>query len=719
MFDRTTPRKMLIRLDVAELLSLPRLGLTVLVVGCLCGPLGGRAEAAVAASCENKAGRLDVQAAVNATPAGGTVTIPAGSCIWSVPVTISNKALTIAGAGIGQTEIIGNTPNVSPLQVTTCSANHFFNARGLTWRIQAAGSSAGIISINCGNVAGYPPVAFRLTDMAMYGDPIDGVSSGNRFIMAGAVYGVVDHCFFYSYTARGAGNVSIGRDNGITTSNVYHTPFAFGDQNALYVENNYFYFGVANSGNGAIDNYAGARYVFRFNTVVNNNIGHHGLDSQPRGAATFEIYGNTFIAESAIGAITLIHARSGTGVVWGNTVKNVLPMASYQGYVKFFAPMYYGALTPHALSGNVRLNVRSPLYYPKAPWGGSPYAGTMGPLTDGIGNRATGSNAIDGNQFGPGHMDPDTTRTVTDLVTTAGSKTITSATANFVLATDRPKLLIASNVVGGRDVTDGAWTQGSTIVTSASANFSAGDVGRLIGAGGSAAIPNGTVIASVQNSSTATLSTAATATGTGHLVLAGPHIVDVINSTTAVLNVPATASGTSGSLTLGYTDQGYPLADQPGRGYFPSANAGNWPLVASGYSDSDYQQLIPIYLWRNQWQSVDAGMNVVSSGLPPATTVYLEGSQGYIKRHREYYDDADTSAGTLAARPTTCTPGFAYFATDGGGNWNTTNGPSADGALYRCTAPNVWSHHYTPLSFPHPLAASPLSAPTNLRVVGQ
>lgn len=75
--------------------------------------------------------------------------------------------------------------------------------------------------------------------------------------------------------------------------------------------------------------------------------------------------------------------------------------------------------------------------------------------------------------------------------------------------------------------------------------------------------------------------------------------------------------------------------------------------------------------------------------------------------------------GTLAARPSTCTPtpeaadaghgGVGYWATDQG-SWNQSltnpygvqqNG--ADGVFYRCSATNTWIVAYTPYTYPHPL----------------
>lgn len=68
------------------------------------------------------------------------------------------------------------------------------------------------------------------------------------------------------------------------------------------------------------------------------------------------------------------------------------------------------------------------------------------------------------------------------------------------------------HVVGHRTVADGATTNTSTTVTSATAGFCANDIGKPIAGTG---IPAATTIASVESTTSATLSAAATATATG------------------------------------------------------------------------------------------------------------------------------------------------------------------------------------------------------------
>ena len=147
--------------------------------------------------------------------------------------------------------------------------------------------------------------------------------------------------------------------------------------------------------------------------------------------------------------------------------------------------------------------------------------------------------------------------------------------------------------------------------------------------------------------------------------------------------------------------------------------------------------LQPLYFWNNRTGSgakVDYEcVNHVQSP-PPQTCV------NHVVANRDAYDEvssfngsAGVGVGTLANRPGSCTPtpqsqdagkgGVGYWATDQGGNWNTTNGSQNDGALYRCSAPNTWTLHYTPYTFPHPLAGGETppppkqpNAPTNITV---
>jgi hypothetical protein len=137
-------------------------------------------------------------------------------------------------------------------------------------------------------------------------------------------------------------------------------------------------------------------------------------------------------------------------------------------------------------------------------------------------------------------------------------------------------------------------------------------------------------------------------------------------------------------------------------------------------SSSSAQAISPVTVWMNAFN--DGNPSFVGwGGVVPRT--YL------LTRNRDVYAEdlnqaAQTSAsspfdgtttigfghGIIARRPSTCTTGVRYWATDEG-EWDSTNGATADGKMYECSATDTWSARYgnssnstgLPYTYPHPL----------------
>ncbi len=170
--------------------------------------------------------------------------------------------------------------------------------------------------------------------------------------------------------------------------------------------------------------------------------------------------------------------------------------------------------------------------------------------------------------------------------------------------------------------------------------------------------------------------------------------------------------------TVNATDTlyGYPVIDQPGRGQgdrligtFATPNRVNqttgtihWPNQASE----------PVYLWNNSGSNVagwSGNQYQVDENRVAHDRDYFRTATGIQTTSTSPFDGTTgTGWGTKARRPTTCTTGVAYWATDEG-SWNTSSSnpygvqqSGASGNLYKCTATNTWTLYYTPYTYPHP-----------------
>jgi hypothetical protein len=157
------------------------------------------------------------------------------------------------------------------------------------------------------------------------------------------------------------------------------------------------------------------------------------------------------------------------------------------------------------------------------------------------------------------------------------------------------------------------------------------------------------------------------------------------NTATTITTYKQSQGGSPHTFTRGDSYQilkAYPCLDQPGRGAgdYMSGGGSGLPPTPTGWPN---QAIDPIYAWNN----------TKSGTLTTAIRAYYTHAQA----NRDYYDWTNTFDGTtgvgeglLSARPATCTPLVAYWATD-------TN------TLYQCATPNTWTRYYTPYTYPHPL----------------
>lgn len=158
--------------------------------------------------------------------------------------------------------------------------------------------------------------------------------------------------------------------------------------------------------------------------------------------------------------------------------------------------------------------------------------------------------------------------------------------------------------------------------------------------------------------------------------------------------------------------------DQGGRGAGAYVS-GSTPSPASALSEV----LDPIYEWDD---AVTGSLTQGNVGTDTGRTIanrdwYTDGSNGSPHAQTSptspFNGSSGVGFGTLANRPTSCTPRVGYWATDQG-NWNQ-SGSGGQGELFTCTTTNTWTLSYTPYTYPHPLdgdssTLNPPNPPTGL-----
>jgi len=128
-------------------------------------------------------------------------------------------------------------------------------------------------------------------------------------------------------------------------------------------------------------------------------------------------------------------------------------------------------------------------------------------------------------------------------------------------------------------------------------------------------------------------------------------------------------------------------------------------LASTGSPGSVNNALDPMYEFANSGSPAHQEIGSDSRAIIANRDFYAQniGQSSQTSATSPFNGTSGTGYGALANRPTTCTPGVGYWATDQG-NWNE-SGSGGQGQLFICTGLNTWTNTYTPYTYPHPLIA--------------
>lgn len=155
--------------------------------------------------------------------------------------------------------------------------------------------------------------------------------------------------------------------------------------------------------------------------------------------------------------------------------------------------------------------------------------------------------------------------------------------------------------------------------------------------------------------------------------------------------------------------------DNPGTGQSDLLTVGgNFPNLLNTVTGSiawPHQASEPIYEWADSYSPGTWVNNPHPTVIVQNADYYLWCNGSSTTGCTSFDGTQGVGSGTLASRPSTCTAGVAYWATDQG-SWNS-SGSGGQGQLFKCTSANTWTLFYTPYSYPHPLISGIAAASTN------
>lgn len=254
-----------------------------------------------------------LQTAINQAVDGDVIEVGAGNCSAGT-VSWTNKNILVRGLGIGVSNVSGLSFKVTDTTKAGFRISGFSVGAPTSWLIDALNRTQGIKGWRIDHVAWSYPSCTQ--NIAVFINGINwGLLDHNTFDNAG-------NAVFVRAWADNTNEVNPWPPSGKPGMGGYSwlLPLNLGSDEAVYVEDNSFkmgtgcYFGVG-------DMYYGARMVFRYNKVTNAYWQNHAARGYERGGSLkAEIYNNDFNATDPAWS-RAIHVRSGTGVVFNNTLR--------------------------------------------------------------------------------------------------------------------------------------------------------------------------------------------------------------------------------------------------------------------------------------------------------------------------------------------------------------------------------------------------------------
>lgn len=616
----------------------------------------------------------DVNAVINgpthSAVDGDTINIPAGSCTWSTGISVSGKGISIIGAGQGTTTITSNVSGGYLFVMRPQSGNALSRISGMTLQPQSGVSvKAPIMMIGTCSVSGCPNI--RVDHITLPTSWLNAGLSDASTVLVDNVFGVIDHNTVGDVPGSGNGidfvNVNHSAWNGIGAfgDSSWNSPNTFGTQQAIYLEDNTFNyaFGTDTDGSDSYSDVGGARLVCRFNTFNHlpavSACGGHGTETagRPRGIRQAEFYGNT--VDSSLGGVGL-GMRSGVGLLFGNKFTTSVNHFATENDERLYRPVSFGFC-----------NGANP--YDVNDGGAQVWSGT-------VASYASGVISVSGSPWSPGAFNLSTTNPgntyYTVFNTTHGqmagiaSNTGNQLTLSWMLSNAGPIFY------GGT-----TFAAGDSIVILASTLYGAGT---HTGASGASTLTDSTK----SWSSNQWL-------GYNVINLRNAYSYQIGTNTSTALTPFVAPVNNTGTAWPGWT-AGDPYVilratrclDQPST-YGGSLMSGNVPAPMP-----TPQTVSPSYEFANSGSA--------SQGPFSSDSLNLQANRDYYFNNPNFNGSSGTGSGPLSSRPSTCTTGVAYWATDQG-NWNQSGNAFGQGALFICTGTNTWTLSYTPYTYPHPL----------------